>query len=179
MAVAKEKKHHHRRPRLQVEEEVTPNLIPMVDIMFLLLLFLMLGADMGQREFEDVILPVVDGVKEDKEPDKKGVTTVNVYHDTPREQVCLAYKSGGVCIEESHWKIGIRGRDFNASSIGTMIKSEADLGRAKGAILSERRVMIRADQAALYKYVQAVIDACAHAGLYKVEIGAAERMGNA
>ena len=162
-----------------VQEDLSPNLIPMIDIMFLLLLFLMLGADMGQREFEDVILPVADGIKEDKEPDKKGVTTVNVYHDTVRGQVCLAYKSGGVCTEESHWKIGIRGEDYTATSIGTKIKEEADLGRSKGALLSERRVMIRADQAALYKYVQAVIDACAHAGLYKVEIGAAERMTGA
>ncbi len=176
MAEAKEKKHKHKRPRLQVEEEVTPNLIPMVDIMFLLLLFLMLGADMGAREFEDVILPVADGIKEDKEPDKKGVTTVNVYHDTPRGQECLAYKSGGICTEDTHWKIGIRGKDFDSTSIGTMIKAEADLGRERGALLSERRVMIRADRAALYKYVQAVIDACARAGLYKVEIGAAERM---
>ena len=37
--------------------------------------------------------------------------------------------------------------------------------------------MIRADRSALYEYVQKVIDACAHAGLYKVEIGAAEKMG--
>ena len=35
-------------------EHVNPNLIPMIDIMFLLLLFFMLGADMSQRELEEV-----------------------------------------------------------------------------------------------------------------------------
>ena len=33
-------------------QHTNPNLIPMIDIMFLLLLFFMLGADMGQRELE-------------------------------------------------------------------------------------------------------------------------------
>ena len=50
----------------EVQEEIPCNLIPMIDIMFLLLLFFMLGADMGQRELEDVILPKALNVKEEK-----------------------------------------------------------------------------------------------------------------
>jgi len=160
----------------QVQEEVTPNLIPMIDIMFLLLLFLMLGADMGQRQFEDVRLPVADAVKEDKgEQDPAGITIVNVYHKY--EGRCVNFDSGGICTERSHWSIGVRGNDYTPTSIGTLIKEEADLGRPdKQSLLSERKVMIRGDQAALYEYVQKVIEACAMAGLYKIEIGAAERV---
>jgi len=170
---AAEKKRKAKGPALQ--EDISPNLIPMVDIMFLLLLFLMLGSDMGQREFEDVILPVADAVKEDKVKDPGGVTTVNVYHKY--EGQCRAFKEGGICTDRSHWSIGVRGNDYTPTSIGALIKSEADLNRdPKQPLLSERKVMIRADQAALYEYVQKVIEACALAGLYKIEIGAAERV---
>ena len=37
-----------------IVEEIAPNLIPLVDIMFLLLLFFILGTDMGHRQLEDV-----------------------------------------------------------------------------------------------------------------------------
>jgi len=169
----KKKKKKAKGPSL--EENLTPNMIPLIDIMFLLLLFLMLGADMGQREFEDVILPVADAVKEDKVKDPGGVTTVNVYHKF--DGICLAHKGGGICTDRSHWSIGVRGNDYNPRSIAAFIKSEADLNRdPKNPMLSERKVMIRADQSAIYEYVQKVIEACALAGLYKIEIGAAERM---
>ena len=46
-----------KRSKPSVKEDVTCNLIPMVDIMFLLLLFFILGADMSQREQADLILP--------------------------------------------------------------------------------------------------------------------------
>ena len=164
-----------RRKGPAVQEEITPNLIPMVDIMFLLLLFLMLGADMGQREFEDVILPTASGVKEDKEQAKEGTTTVNVYH--AYDGTCLAYRGGGICTERSHWKIGVRGVDFDGNSIGSFIATEVGLppNHTGQAPVSEHRVMIRADQSALYEYVQKVITACAYAGIYKIEIGAAEK----
>lgn len=167
------KRKKKRMPAIQ--EELSPNLIPLVDIMFLLLLFLMLGADMGQRQFETVILPVASEVKEDKDVDKGGTTIVNVYHkfDGP----CKNYKDGGICAERAHWSIGIRGQDYTPASIATQIKQEADMNRDKTNVaLSERKVMIRADQAALYEYVQKVIEACALAGLYKIEIGAAEKV---
>ena len=45
-----------------VKEDVTANLIPMIDIMFLLLLFFMLGADMSQRELAELVLPLADTV---------------------------------------------------------------------------------------------------------------------
>ena len=173
--IVPKKKKKHAKPTIQ--EEITPNLIPMIDIMFLLLLFLMLGADMGQRQFEEVSLPVATSVKEDKETDHlTGTTIVNVYHKF--DGICTPYKEGGICTERAHWSIGVRGTDYTPKSIGALIKSEADLARdPTNATLSERKVMIRADQAALYEYVQKVIEACAMSGLYKVEIGAAEKTG--
>src|SRR5690349_5086120 len=97
-----------------VEESVPCNLIPMIDIMFLLLLLFMLGADMTQRELEDVVLPQADQAKEDskEKTDSGGFLTINVYHDGGK-QTCAAYTAkGGICADASHWVIAIRGKRY-------------------------------------------------------------------
>jgi biopolymer transport protein ExbD len=177
--------------QVAAQENISPNLIPMVDIMFLLLLFFMLGADMGQRELEEVKLPIATDVKEDKDsstPKALPRVNVNVYHDDAK---CTNYKGGeGICTEESHWKIGIHGQSWdhfgnpvpNENTTGKILHDylvgEADLERTDTTNLtvSERRVMIRADAASLYGYVQRVMNVCAEVGIYKVEIGAAAKV---
>lgn len=167
--------------KIQVQEEVTPNLIPMIDIMFLLLLFFMLGADMGQRELEEVILPKAMSVKEDKAQKEKDASkldrlTINIYHRYPNEVKCASYTKGLVCREQAHWRVGIRGHDYSEpEKLGMMLKKEADLARndPKNPLISERKVMIRADASSPYGLVQRAMNICAKAGIYKIECGAA------
>src|SRR5215510_262974 len=89
----------------KAQVHVNPQIIPMIDIMFLLLLFFMLGADMGHRELEDVRLPraKADGCK-----GESATLTVNCYHDAPS---CAEYTVAMVCGNDGHWRIGIRGVD--------------------------------------------------------------------
>lgn len=166
----------HTKP-VDVDEATALNLVPMVDIMFLMLLFFMLGSDMGQRELEDVALPEASSVREDKDADRNR-TTINVYHSS---RSCAAVEAGGVCRDEGHWKVGIRGRDFD-------LKTEEDIARLRGLLkrdadesrvlptdkVSERHVMIRGDRAARYGAIQRVIHVCSECGIYKVDVGAAE-----
>ena len=161
----------------KVEEDISPNLIPMIDIMFLLLLFFMLGADMGQRELEDVQLPKALSVKEDKET-KDGVidrVTLNVYH-LPQVK-CTNYSKGQVCREDAHWRVGMKGKDFtNPEGLGGMLRKEADQARGKdpkNPTVSERKVMIRADGKSPFGMAQGAMNVCAKVGIYKIEVGAA------
>jgi biopolymer transport protein ExbD len=169
--------------KLRTEEEISPNLIPMIDIMFLLLLFFMLGADMGQRELEEVVLPKAATVKEEKEmkgQQKEDRLVVNVFHDNIP---CDAYKKNEVCREPKHWRIGIKGGDFtNLKNLEAKLKTEGDgrreapmtqLSAGKQVPRTERPVMIRADASAPFKYVQEVMNSCAKVGIYKIECGAA------
>jgi len=163
--------------QIQTSEGINPQIIPMIDIMFLLLLFFMVGADMGQREFEDVKLPVADQVKpDDNEVGSKGrPLTVNCYHIDEREVGCKAYIDGQTCVEESHWKIGIKGIDYAPDKLKDVLEREAALERNDPAnpTISEKKVQIRADQSALYGHVQKIMNTCGEVGIYKVEIGAA------
>ena len=171
-----------RRQSLAIQEDVSPNLIPMIDIMFLLLLFFMLGADMGQRELEEVILPKATAIKEDKEGEGKKLDrlTINIFHRRKEELSCAAYEQRTTCRQDGHWKIGIQGKDFSAlDGLEKRLKDEADHARkesggdgAPGGT-SDRRVMIRADAASPYGHVQDVMDRCARVGIYQIECGAA------
>src|SRR5881396_3296829 len=95
------------------QESINPNLIPMIDIMFLILLFFMLSADMGHRELEEVRLPKADekSVQKDDGENKDRPLTVNCYHVYENELPCPSYASGNICVDESHSRIGIRGHD--------------------------------------------------------------------
>ncbi|MBI2921228.1 MAG: biopolymer transporter ExbD [Planctomycetes bacterium] len=166
-----------------VEEATSLNLVPMVDIMFLMLLFFMLGSDMGQRELEDVVLPAAVSVKTDAGyAADQGRTTVNVYHDTPRGATCAAFAlEGGICRDGAHWKVGVRGHDYDVrdeldlAKLRGLLRGDADDGRVIATDqVSERLVMIRADRAAPYGAVQHVMNLCAEFGIYRIEAGAAQ-----
>ena len=166
---------------VSVEEATAVNLVPMVDIMFLMLLFFMLGADMGQRELEAVELPQAVSIKKDDgDAPKEGRTTINVYHST---RGCPDFAGGGVCRNETHWLVGIRGSDFdvrNEKDLGrlrALLVTDGDPGRGEVGGISERAVMIRGDKSAPYGVVQRVMMTCAEAKIYKVESGAAAPLG--
>ena len=156
--------------KAQVSEHVNPNLIPMIDIMFLLLLFFMLGADMSQRELESVRLPKADQAKIDKPADKDYRLTINASHG---EQItCDAYAHHRVCRNEGHWQLKFKGEDCtDAKKLSSAIARTAD---PRGLPLTERKVMIRADGGAPFGLAQRAMEACAQNGIYKVEVGAAK-----
>ena len=168
------------RKKASGSEYTNPNLIPMIDIMFLLLLFFMLGADMGQRELEEVMLPKAMSMKEDKENKEKDKNklTINVYHKY--EVKCQLYQKGAVCRDDAHWRTGIKGKDYSEpEKLGGYLKKEADATRGtdpKNPQVSELKVQIRADQSAPYGLAQRAMNTCAKAGIYKVEVGAARPM---
>jgi len=148
---------------LEVEENVACNLIPMIDIMFLLLLFFMLSADMTTRVTEDIKLPIADKVKED--PKQKGfpVTTVNLVNE------------GGA------WFVKILGRpyaDWNNlhSKLNELAQDSPEPTNVPGSFFSTRAIMLRADATAPYKEVQRLIQLCSKVGLYKIEVVATKPM---
>src|SRR5262245_21870701 len=165
------------------EENVGCNLIPMIDIMFLLLLFFMLGADMTQRELAEVVLPKADNCKEDdaNKPGSGERTTVNVFHRVPDNTfTCATFQSGGICREPEHWLMVIRGEPYTRETLKTRLRAEAAREPPEGPPpgpnlppISGRKVMIRADHLTPFGTVQRVIEACAGAGIYKIEVGAA------
>jgi len=170
-----------RKRAPQVKEDVTCNLIPMVDIMFLLLLFFILGADMSQREQADLVLPTASEIKEaDKIKSEEPTTTVNVQHRPEGFGFdCPIYTHGGQCRDNEHWMFVIQGHDFTLDTIKDQLELVANASMQTvmdpdaGAFLSDRKIIIRADKAAPYGHVQRIIELCSTVKIYKIEVGAA------
>ena len=160
--------------KIQVEEQVSPNLVPMIDIMFLLLLFFMLSADMGQRELEAVALPEAETVKKDERKTADPRLTINVHHRT--KAPCADFLGLRVCQDVAHWHIAIKGDDYDTDdALLRKLNEEADRQRdPKDRRLSDRVVMIRSDGTAPYGMAQRIMHASVRAGMYRVEVGAAE-----
>src|SRR5688572_18342997 len=126
---------------LEAQKHVNPNLIPMIDIMFLLLLFFMLGADMGHRELEQVRLPESREATEDRPHDR---LTINASHK--EQAACPAYRDRKICRDEGHWEVVFRGKNCTEPDVLARALSETE-----GSVpLADRRVMIRADAGAPY-----------------------------
>ena len=170
-----------KRVKPTVKEDVTCNLIPMVDIMFLLLLFFILGADMSQREQAELVLPTASEIKEDeKVKTAEPVTTVNVQHRQEDAAFkCAVNANGGYCREPDHWMIVIRGQAVPRENLKDQLQAEADealepdVDPAAGKRLSARKVIVRADRLAPYGDVNKIIETCSMVGIYKVEVSAA------
>lgn len=171
---------------IPAQDTIQPNLIPMVDIMFLLLLFLMLGADMGQRELEDMELSKAVLANDDQP--KKGMEredrlTVNIYHLPDRGMVwvkCDDYAQHKTCRNPNHWRIAVKGNDYKApdeAAFKKLLAAEAEKGRKNHNdrnSVSERKIMLRADNTAPFGLVQGVMNSCAWAKMYKIECGVAK-----
>jgi len=165
----------HKLPPLK--EDVSPNLVPMIDIMFLLLLFFMLGSDMAQREAVDLILPKVSQIKEDQSTNPTPTTTVNIHRQDDTEVPFLP--SAGPGRDGEKWSVSVRGIDFTPDTLKARLQAdadenlEADIDPAAQRRLSGRSLLIRADQGAPFGFIQRVIEVAGSVGLYKVEVAGA------
>ena len=83
-----------------------------------------------------------------------------------------------MCRDLTHWMIAIRANYFTLDTIVKALDEEAKLEVEEvlpdGKSLSKRHVMIRADENAPYGYIQKVIESCAAAGIYRIEVAAAQ-----
>src|SRR5687767_6526710 len=100
---------------IKVQEEVAPNLIPMIDIMFLLLLFFMLNADMSQRELEELTPPIANQAQEDKPDENTDRITINVFHQLAD---CPTHTAKDVCRDDTHWAISVGGQPYQLNKAG-------------------------------------------------------------
>jgi len=142
----------------QDDNPVSINVVTMVNIVFLLLLFIMLGADMSQRVTEDDKGPEIDVVKED--PRKKEgyeTTTVNLVGERDDWHVVI----GEQYIDWEHLKITLYELAHQPG--------EEEAGNAPGTYFSTRVIQLRAAADAPYRNVERLIQMCSKAGFYKVE----------
>jgi biopolymer transport protein ExbD len=167
--------------RNDVQENVGFNMTPMIDIVFQLIIFFMLATDFSQMDLEDVTLPLAKNAESDEKPDKERLM-INLCHNPDLEAPCPKWSKDDIamrkCVDSKHWVFRIRGKNLEMKELVRKLKAEGDISRDPATKLSERPAMIRADQFAPYEGIERIMMACSQAGIYKLEIGAAQPPSN-
>ena len=131
------------RIRNDETEQGTPiNLMPLIDMVFLLLIFFLVATSFAQEERDQrVKLPVTSSPKPLSAPQRQVV--INILHDGTT-------KVGG----------RIYDRDQLERLLGRVARDEPD-----------RMVLVRADERSLHKYFAGVASLCKHVGINELKVG--------
>ncbi len=126
-------------------EEMALNLTPMIDVVFLLLIFFMVATTFLDPEREiDIELPQAEsGTPQDKEPDE---VLIHVFRDG---------------------RVELEGRAYDDEALLEALRLRAQRN-------PRTSVTIRGDRAAKHERIVAVMDACGLAGLGNLAVGTME-----
>ncbi len=143
------------------ETDMEMNMTPMIDVVFLLIIFFMVITDLTQQDLEDLQLPVAQNADPDK-PDKDEFRPIiNVTSD------------GSIWVRRE--KLYDPENPDNYAKIRLFL-SQATQRMKKKDGLPDEPLLIRCDKVADFKHVQKVMEQCGYRDilLWKVQLAAAE-----
>ena len=143
------------------ETEMEMNMTPMIDVVFLLIIFFMVITDMTQQDLEDLQLPVAMNAIPDKPDPKEFRPIVNIKIDGSMWVKRKVYFDPEK--PDEYQQI----RDFLSDVANRMKKKDN---------LPDEPLLIRADENTAFKEVQKLMEQCGYKGIqiWKIQLGAAE-----
>jgi biopolymer transport protein ExbD len=160
-----------------MECRLSPPIVPLLDVLFVLLLFLMLNVDLGPREHEPILVPKARNTIDCT----KGLTptclTVNVHHRDDR--TCPSHARDRRCEEEGHWTVSVHGSDCSdPHDLENALRRVAGKYSYRINPVTEQRVIVRSDANAPYGLAQQAIDTCTRLGFRKIDVATRCFRGN-
>ena len=145
--------------------EMEMNMTPMIDVVFLLIIFFMIITDMTQKELEDLELPKAENAVADTPDPKEFRPIINIKIDgTIWVKRQLYYNP-----EEDDQYQKLRAW---LSDVAKRMKKEPYMGM----LLPDEPLLIRADMNTPFKFIQKVMEQCGYQDIqiWKVQLAAAE-----
>ena len=147
------------------EDDAKPNLTPMIDMTFLLVVFFMITIDLSQKEFVAVNLPFAQKGVEDKE---------ELYKEIPRMVVNLL-PDGNIKFKGETYPLATGTPAQQVQSLRALrdalqlLTTKPEWRESDGS--SKCYVMIHGDRSARWQYVQWIMQICAEPtiAIYKVQ----------
>jgi biopolymer transport protein ExbD len=147
--------------------EMEMDMTPMIDVVFLLIIFFMIITDLTQQDLEQLQLPQARSSVEDK-PDPKVIRPIL---NIPISGSIIAKGEPYYLPEEGEDTTKLE-RYLAGQSKLMPLKLDPDLN----ILLPDNPLMIRADRNTPFKYIQRIMAICGKDGIkiWKLELGAAE-----
>ncbi len=145
------------------ETEMEMDMTPMIDVVFLLIIFFMVITDMTQADLEDLQLPVAQNAQADKPDPEEFRPIVNIKID------------GSIIVKRE-----VLYDPEDADDYKELREYLSDVARRmekdESGKLPDEPLLIRADMNTPFKYIQKVMEQCGYQGIqiWKVQLAAAE-----
>ncbi|MHC4262395.1 MAG: ExbD/TolR family protein [Planctomycetota bacterium] len=146
------------------ETDMEMNMTPMIDVVFLLIIFFMIITDLTQQELEDLVLPVAEEAVEDKPNPDERRPILNIKQDgtiiVKREVIYTPEMDDYTELEQY------------LSDMASLMDKEVPEGLTLE--VPDEPVLIRADEATPFKMIQKIMELCGKKGIqiWKVELAA-------
>ncbi len=153
-------------PETEMEMEMTP----MIDVVFLLIIFFILITDMSQADLEDLQLPVA----QEADPDKPDPDEVRPVLNIKQDGNILAKRESYYDPENSDAYKALT--KYLLGQANAMAKAPLDEKQPGGPQVPDGNLLIRADQNTPFKFIQKVMEICGHETIkiWKLQLAAAE-----
>lgn len=151
------------------ETEMDMDMTPMIDVVFLLIIFFMIITDLTQQDLEELELPVAVYATPDK-PDP----------DELRPIVNVPYDGKMVVRREEYYNPEVDKQNYDRMSkwLGVVAKAmeQEPLEEGKPAMVPADPLLIRADQVTPFQVIQKIMELCGQKGvqIWKIQLAAAE-----
>ena len=152
------------------ETEMEMDMTPMIDVVFLLIIFFMIITDMTQQDLEELVLPMAQFAREDKPDPLKYRPIINIQYDgkiiIKREKYYIPEEDDGKADPY------IRVKEWLAKTAKRMDHDYLVEGATSGRKIPDDLLLIRADVSTPFKHIQKVMEFCGEAGveIWKVQL---------
>jgi len=152
------------------ETEMQMDMTPMIDVVFLLIIFFMIITDLTQQELEDLELPTAIHATEDKPDPEEWRPIINIQFDgsmiVKREMYYDPEVDG--LLADPYQRI----KDWLAIAADRMDKDHMDLDAGTGPMIPDEPLLLRVDQATPFKHVQKILEFCGDKGIsiWKIQL---------
>ena len=138
-------------PQTEMEMDMTP----MIDVVFLLIIFFMVITDLTQQDLEDLQLPMAQKAVPDKPDPEEWRPIINVKHTGE-----MIIKRNTYFDPESN--VGPKKYEDLRTQLLSMANrmKKAPLGPGSPKMIPDEPLMIRADESTAFKFVQDIMEQC-------------------
>jgi len=137
------------------ETDLDMDMTPMIDVVFLLIIFFMIITDMTQQDLEDLELPTAIHAKPDEPPPDEWRPIMNVSHLGVIIVKKKTYYDPEVNLGPQKWD------DLRLwLSAAAKRMKKAPFPEGSSNMIPDEPILIRADQSTPFKYVQYIMEQC-------------------
>lgn len=152
------------------ETDMEMDMTPMIDVVFLLIIFFMIITDMTQQELEDLVLPAAVNAVEDKPDPKQVRPVVNILDNG---QIIV---KGELLYDPENGDGYEALRGYLRSMAKRMRTEHFTPGDPSTPKIPDDPLLVRADQSTDFQYIQKVMEQCGLEGIkiWKIQFAASE-----